>query len=101
MKMHSLMPADGARTKAKRLGRGIGAEVDDRAVVENIELVDVDDGKLLGELVVEAALGQSAHERYLSALESGTNAAAAARPLTFMTLAGRFDNARQEHCGQT
>ncbi|MCI9404787.1 MAG: 50S ribosomal protein L15 [Clostridia bacterium] len=25
MKMHSLMPADGARTKAKRLGRGIGS----------------------------------------------------------------------------
>ena len=25
MKMHALMPADGARTKAKRLGRGIGS----------------------------------------------------------------------------
>lgn len=25
MKMHAMMPADGARTKAKRLGRGIGS----------------------------------------------------------------------------
>ena len=25
MKMHALMPADGSRTKAKRLGRGIGS----------------------------------------------------------------------------
>ena len=85
-----LAAAENLKSVRLRLAEDTGREedflIDDGILLETLEVPKIDDIILFLEDIGEAALRETPRQGHLSALESGTYAAAASRPLSFMAL---------------